>query len=214
VPRAPFHHFDLRGQLDVGETVTGYLDARGLVFGDAVGGDEGARALWGLYGTYDYWDSQAVRASAIGVGPGAAVHVPIGERGFFDATGVLAVVPWGAAGGTGDIEYQRDYHHGPGASGLVELRLGKSGLGTVRVSGRAIEVLGDLVGDANETVVVTSAGVMAALSNHHALGIDVVYSARNADFEDAAMTATDQAAQIRIMYAVTSGADFGGPARR
>lgn len=215
VPKAPFHHFELRGQLDAGGAApTGYLDARGLVVGDAVGGAEGPRALWGLYATYDYWDAQAVRSSAIGVGAGATLHVPVGDDSFVDATGVLAVVPWGAAGGTGDVEHQRDYQHGPGATQQVELRFGKRGVGAVRLSGRAIEVYGDLIGDGNEAVLVTSGGVMAALSDHHAIGVDVVYSAHHASVTDAAMSAFDQAAQVRVMYAITSGDDFGADVGR
>lgn len=211
VPRAPFHHFDLRGQLDVGaDGATGYLDIRGLLVGDAAGSPR-RRALWGIYGTYDYWDAQAVRASAFGVGPGIAAHATLGERGFVEATGVLALVPWGAGGGTGDVEYVRDYRHGPGAAQHVELKLGRTGLGVARLAARAIEIEGDLVGDANEVVVVTSGGVMAALAANHALGAEVVYSARSTRFADAAMNALDQAAQVRVMYAVTSDRAFGGP---
>ena len=155
-----------------------------------------------------------MRSSAIGVGAGATLHVPVGDDSFVDATGVLAVVPWGAAGGTGDVEHQRDYQHGPGATQQVELRFGKRGVGAVRLSGRAIEVYGDLIGDGNEAVLVTSGGVMAALSDHHAIGVDVVYSAHHASVTDAAMSAFDQAAQVRVMYAITSGDDFGADVGR
>ncbi len=210
VPRVPFHHFDLRGQLNAGtDGATGYLDVRGMMLGTTAGADR-RRALWGVFGTYSYWDAEGVRAGAIGVGPGIVLHQAIGARSFLDASAVVALVPWGAAGGTGDVEGRRDYHHGPGGSEILEVKLGRRGLGVVRLSARAIEINGRLRGDASENVIVTSAGVMAALAEHHAVGFDIVYSARHANFEDAAMTATDQAAQVRVMYAVTSDSSFGG----
>lgn len=211
VPRVPFHHFDLRGQLNAGtEAVTGYVDVRGMLFGTATG-DETRRALWGAFGTYSYWDAEGVRASAIGFGPGIAMHQRIGERGFLDASGVLVLIPWGAAGGTGDVEGMRDFEHGPGGGEALEVKLGRRGLGVLRASARAIAINGQFIGDSKEAVVVTSVGGMAAIAEHHALGVDVVYSARNSDFEEAAMDAFEQSAQVRVMYAVTSDSSFGGP---
>jgi hypothetical protein len=210
VPRMPFHHFDLRGQLNAStEHVTGYLDIRGMLFGTATG-DEAQRAIWGAFGSYSYWDAEGVRASAIGFGPGVAAHQQLGERGFLDASALIALVPWGAAGGTGDVEGMRDFEHGPGGSGVIEAKLGRRGLGVIRASGRVIGIDGSLIGDSRETVVVSSIGAMAALAQHHALGVDVVYSARNTSVEDAATSAFDQHAQVRVMYAVTSDSSFGG----
>jgi hypothetical protein len=214
VPRVPFHHFDLRGQLNANaDVVTGYLDIRGMLFGTATG-EERQRALWGAFATYDYWDAEGVRASAIGFGPGMAAHRAIGDRGFLDGSAVLALVPWGAAGGTSDTVGMRDYEFGPGGHGILEVKLGRTGLGMLRASARAIGINGRIIGDAKETVVVTSFGGMAALSTHHAIGVDVVYSAHHAAFTDAAMNALDQAAQVRVMYAVTSDDTFGGATGR
>ncbi|HUQ01871.1 MAG TPA: DUF3943 domain-containing protein [Kofleriaceae bacterium] len=210
-PRVPFHHFDLRGQLNAStEHVTGYLDIRGMLFGTATG-EADQRAIWGAFGSYSYWDAEGVRAGAIGFGPGVAVHQQLGERGFLDGSALVALVPWGAAGGTGDVEGMRDYEHGPGGAGVLEAKLGRRGLGMIRASGRAIAINGALVGDTRETVVVSSIGAMAAVAEHHALGVDVVYSARHANFTDATASALDQRAQVRVMYAVMSDDRFGGP---
>lgn len=211
VPRVPFDHFDLRVQLDVStDRIAGYVDLRGLILGRAFGQPR-MRALAGMYGTYDYSNPDHARAGAIGVGPGIAMHAGLGERGFAEAVAVATLVPFGAAGGAGDGEGpQRDYHHGPGLGQFVELELGVRGLGLFRINARAIEIDGTLIGDATEAVVVTTAGLMVAIAPHHAIGADVVYSARSANFNDATMTAFEQAAQIRLTYAITSDSAFGG----
>ena len=215
VPRKPFHHFNLRGELDVGAELTGTFDIRGMIVGRATGAAE-RRTLYGLYGTYDYWDTEGVRAGAFAVGPGVAYHRALGGRDFLEVTAVAALIPLGAAGGRSDILDARDYHYGPGGHELLDLTVGRTGVGAVRLSGRAIQIYGKLTDDneGNEAVVMTSLSVTRALSTHHALGVDVTYSARSASFEDAANNALDQAAQIRVMYAVTSDSDFAGPDSR
>ena len=191
------------------------FDIRGMIVGTATGTPD-RRTLWGLYGTYDYWDTEGVRAGAFGVGPGLAYHRSLGGRDFLEATAVVALIPLGAAGGHSDVLDARDYHYGPGGHELIDVQVGRTGLGRVRLSARAIEIYGQFVdgNEGNEAVVMTSLGVMGALSDHHALGLDVTYSARAASFGDAAMNALDQAAQIRVMYAVTSDRDFAGPSSR
>jgi hypothetical protein len=203
--------FDLRVQLDASsDEIAGYVDLRGLVVGRAIR-QPPVRALWGLYGTCDYWNPDHARAGAIGLGPGIAVHAALGRRGFAEAVVVGTLVLYGAAGGAGDGGGpQRDYHHGPGLGQFVELKAGLRDIGIVRLNARAIEIDGTLIGDANEAVVVTTAGAMVQLAPHHAIGAELVYAARSAKFGDAQMTAFDQSAQLRVMYAITSDGAFGG----
>lgn len=208
-PTVPFDHFDLRVNIDAStEQVTGYLDVRGMIVGTSIGADR-RRALWGLYGMYDYWDADRVRSGAIAFGPGIAAHADLGDRSFVEAAAVVGIVPWGAAGGTGDIEGTRDYHHAPGASEVIELKVGTRGLGVFRLSMRAIQIAGALTDGANETVVLSSAGAMLAIARHHALGVELNYSARYASLTDAP-DPFDQSAQLRIIYAITSDSMFGG----
>ena len=211
VPRVPFDHFDLRVQLDSSrDEIAGYIDLRGLVVGRVIG-EPRLRALWGLYGTYDYWNPDYARAGAIGIGPGIAAHVALGKRGFAEAVGVATLVPWGAAGGAGDGGGpQRDYHHGPGLGQFAELKLGIRDLGLVRLNARAIEIDGTLIGDANEAVLLTSISTIVQFARHHTIGAELVYAARSGRFEAIQMTAFDQSAQLRLIYAVTSDGAFGG----
>lgn len=210
-PKRPFDHFVLDFSMQAStKDLRGSLDLRGLLAGRAIG-DERRRALWGLFGGYDYLDPAGPRASVVGFGPGITSHVALGDRGFVTATAVASVVPWGAAGGHGDGEGpQRDYHHGPGATGLVELAVGRRGLGSVKLGARALQIYGGLVGDATETVVVTTATGMLGLGRHHAIGVEGTYGARSADFEGAAMDPVEDSQQVRVFYTLTSDHGFGG----
>ena len=208
-PTVPFDHFDVHSQIDLGtDGFTGYLDVRGMLVGTGRG-DAGLRTLWGLYGTYAYWDADSVRAGAIGFGPGHATHVDLGPRTFLEASAVIAVVPWGAAGGTNDVEGIRDYARAPGATQIFNLQVGMRGFGVVRASTRAIQIVGNLVDEGNEAVVLTSAGAMVSIAKHHALGFELAYSARYASLTDAP-NPFDQSAQLRLVYAITSDDAFGG----
>ncbi len=208
-PTVPFDHFDVRSQIDLGlDGPTGYLDLRGILFGFGRG-DARLRTLWGLFGTYAYWDADSVRAGAIGFGPGHATHLALGDRTFLAASAVIAVVPWGAAGGSGDVEGMRDYAHAPGASEIFELKVGRRGFGVGRINVRAIQIAGNLVDEGNEAVLLTSIGGMFAIADHHALGFEFAYSARYASLTDAP-NPFDQSAQLRLTYAITSDSMFGG----
>ncbi len=210
-PTVPFDHFDIRSQIDIGrDGVTGYLDVRGMLVGTARGEGSG-RTLWGLFGTYAYWDADSVRAGAIGFGPGFATHIDLGRTTFLEASAVVAVVPWGAAGGTNDVEGIRDYAHAPGASEIFKLEIGRRGFGVARLSARAIQIAGNIVDEGNEAVVLSSAGAMFAIAEHHALGFEFAYSARYASLTDAP-NPFDQSAQLRLVYSVISDDKFGGGA--
>lgn len=208
-PSVPFDSFNVRSQIDLGaDGFTGYLDVRGMLIGLGRG-DKSLRTLWGLYGTYAYWDADSVRAGAIGFGPGHATHMDIGPESFLEASAVIAVVPWGAAGGINDVEGFRDYAHAPGASEFFELRIGTRGFMVAQVSGRAIQIAGNLIDEGNEAVLLSSAGAMFAILEHHALGFEVAYSARYASLTDAP-NPFDQSAQLRLVYAILSDSMFGG----
>ncbi len=211
VPRVPLDSFDLRAQFDAAtDELVGYIDVRGLVVG-RVFGPPRRRALWGLYGAYDYWNPVYARGSAVGVGPGITAHLALGPRGFVEAVAIATVVPMGAAGGAGDgAGPQHDYHRGPGLGQFVEVKLGKRDLGFLRLNARALEIDGTLIDDATEAVVLTTIAGTVELSPHHALGAEVVYAARSARFAGAQATAFDQAAQLRLTYTVISDGGFGG----
>ena len=206
-PRYPYDHFDLRAAVDFGgDHVVANVDVRGLLLADRFGGERFG-GLYGLYGTYDYTNQARVRMSAIGVGPGAASELAIGDRGFLRLTAAALIVPWGAGGGDNEEEMeQRDYHRGPGLAQIAEVELGRRGLGSLRATSRAFEIDGTLVDDSGTEIVTNhTAGGLLALARNHAIGIEGTLSTRRATFMGDRADLNDRTVEARVFYALTAG---------
>ena len=206
-PRYPYDHFDLRAGVDIGEDqVVANVDVRGLLIGDRFG-DEGFGGLYGLYGTYDYTNQDRVRVSAIGVGPGVATELAIGQRGFLRLTAAALAVPWGAAGGDNEEEMElRDYHRGPGLAQIGEAEIGRRGLGSVRLTSRVFEIDGTLVDDSGSEIVSNNTlGGMWSFARNHSIGVEGTLSTRRATFMADRPDINDRTVEARVFYALTAG---------
>jgi hypothetical protein len=167
----------------------------------------------GLFGAFDFDNQEYVRASALGAGPGATGEIQIGRYGYVEGTVAGYLVPWGAAGGHAEREmYGRDYHRGPGLAELVELKAGKRGLGSVRLTNRAYQIGARLTGDdTNELVVRSTLAAQVHLATFHAIGVEGTYGWRHATSSDELMerTLTDTSTEVRAFYAVTTDEILG-----
>ncbi|MGE0399378.1 MAG: DUF3943 domain-containing protein [Kofleriaceae bacterium] len=209
-PRRPLDHFELRGALDMnGDDLDGNLYTRGLALGRGFGDGGNIRGLGGLFAAYDFSNQERVRHSMLGVGPGITAELGFGDRGYLQGTATGYFVPWGAGGGlTEDERMDRDYHRGPGAAALGELRFGRRGTGELRVASRLYEIRGTLVDDdADERILTTTAGARVTLATHHAVGVEGTYGTRRATFSDG-VVAADRVAEGRLFYAVTTDGLF------
>jgi hypothetical protein len=209
-PERPLDHFEIRGALDVnGDDLDGELYTRGLALGRGFGNGGGIRGLGGLFAAYDFSNQERVRHSMLGVGPGVTAELGVGDRGYLQGTAAGYFVPWGAGGGlTEDERMDRDYHRGPGAAAIGELRFGRRGTGELRVASRLYEIRGTLVDDsADERILTTTAGARVSLAQHHAIGVEGSYGTRRATFTDG-MTETDRVAEGRVFYAITTDGLF------
>jgi hypothetical protein len=106
----------------------------GISLGDQPGG------LWGLFTSYDFIAPEVFRVQGWGLGPG----ISLAKRwGWFEqhATMVAEILPW-AGGGTTQALGVRDYHYGPGANAVVELRSHITDHWTIRLEGRQYWISG------------------------------------------------------------------------
>lgn len=213
-PRRPLDHFELRAALDAGpDEMDGNLFVRGMLLGKG-GWSPGVRGMAGLFGAYDFDNHEYVRASMLGVGPGATGEVAIGRYGYVEGTVAAYAVPFGAAGGLAEREGQgRDYHRGPGLAQVLELKAGKRGVGNVRLTNRGYQIAGELTGDvANEIVLRSTLAGQVHVATHHAIGVEGSYGWRRASSsEDVMQDAiyTDSAAEFRAYYLITTDEILG-----
>jgi hypothetical protein len=120
--RKPFDHFDFRFGTSFTESVepTASMLIRGLLVGDAIGSSSAPIGLWGLFTSYDVISVPVFKAAGFGVGPGVSLTRRWGSLELH-GTALLELLPW-AGGGSIEKLYERDYHYGPGAKGLLDLR--------------------------------------------------------------------------------------------
>ncbi|CAN5914505.1 hypothetical protein BH11MYX2_BH11MYX2_14830 [soil metagenome] len=212
-PEHPMDHFDLRMSLDVkNKDFDGSIYSRGLLWGRGFRSPHGTtRGLAGLFAAYDFNNQERVRHSIAAFGPGITTEIALGSNGgYLQGTIAGYLVPWGAAGGVGEIagEGFRDYHRGPGLAALAEAKIGKRRFGEVRVASRLYEIAGRLANDdADELVSTTSAGARLQLTSHQAIGVEGAFTIRKASYgTDFPMpiTGDDRVTQATIFYALTT----------
>lgn len=212
-PRTILDHFDLRIEAAVNRDVQhGALHLRGLIYGWTFGGPR-LRGIWGAWGTYDFDSADRLSVSTLGLGVGTTLHAPFGSRGFFQATAVASVIPYGSAGGDLRTGTLRDYHRGPGASELIEAKVGHLGTGLARLSVAGYQIDGAPFGEGSELIVQLRLGALVAITGPHALGVDAGFTVRRGSFVDpSAEDVLDRLATFRVFYALISDRDFGGGA--
>lgn len=209
-PKHPLDHFEIRGSLDMNaDDVDAEIYTRGLALGRGFGNDTNIRGLGGLFTAYEFSNQELIRHSIVGLGPGATAELTFEHTTYLQGTLAGYVVPWGAAGGVSEEEQMsRDYHRGPGLAALAELRLGRRGLGEIRVTSRFYEIRATLTKDvADERVSMTTVGARLSVTRHHAIGVEGDYSTRRANYSDGP-TATDRVAEGRVFYALTTDGSF------
>ena len=214
-PRRPLDHFELYAALNAGsDNIEGDLNVRGVLLGGGVWRDD-IRAMYGLFGAYDWNNNDYVRASVLGVGPGATAELEIGQHGYLGGTLAAYAVPYGAAGGVREVEGDmRDSHDGPGMAQLAELKFGQRGLYGVKLTTRAYEIAGRLVGDkANEYVIQTTLGTRVHVQRNHAIGVEATHTSERASVAtlpaNVMETDPNRTTDFRVVYAITTDEILG-----
>jgi hypothetical protein len=212
-PRRPLDHFELHSALNAStDEVEADLYVRGMLLGTGLHGTT-LRGMGGLFGGYDYNNNDYTRASMLGVGPGATGELELSDRDYIGGTLAAYLVPYGSAGGVHEYEGpMRENHDGPGMAQLGELKVGRRGLYQLKLTSRAYQIEGRLVGDkANEYVVMTTAGARLNLAAHHAIAVETTYGWRRASFAEGegTMAEPDRTMDVRAFYAITTDEILG-----
>lgn len=203
-PTKPMDHFDMVADLSIAERrVIGTLFIRGLLYGRSFGGDR-LRGLWGLFGSYDYFSPSNVRVAAVGAGPGVSMQLRLGRKSFLQGSYLLSAIPVAAAGVT-SLVGERDYHFGPGASQVTELRLGRADTGMLTLTNRSFGVF-DTSTDTIEVITFGSLSGQFKVWRRHGLGFELIASTRR-DSSDKKFL--DTGGQVRVFYTLLSDPSFG-----
>ena len=181
--RKPFDHFDLRAGLSLTSKTAqpaASLLVRGTVVGDTIESDERSLGLWGLFASYDVIDESVFKAAGFGLGPGVTL---VGRWGSFElqGTALAEVLPW-AGGGSINKLFDRDYHYGPGAEGLLDFRSLFGNRVIFDLSAREYFISGAYATGASEDVTWARAALITRIFGPHALSISADWAVRHARY--------------------------------
>ena len=88
-------HFEFLAEGDVSpDDAFLSIHTRGLLWGRNV--EVGpAQMVGGVFGGYDFESPEHIRVGAASLGLGGTFHLPLGDRDFFQGTGVVSFIPFG-----------------------------------------------------------------------------------------------------------------------
>jgi hypothetical protein len=180
--RQPFDHFEFQGSVAFTheEKQTASLLMRGLLVGETVGPATDWGGLWGLFASYDVISIPVFSASGFGIGPGASL---MKRWGWFELHGsaLAELLPW-ASGGTQETLFARDYHVGPGALALLELRGFFGDRATLDLQAREYWISGAYATGEWEDITWSRTALTVRLLGPHAASASVDWTRRHASY--------------------------------
>ena len=180
--KQPFDHFELLGSVAFTSSVqqTASLLMQGLLVGESIGPATDWGGLWGLFASYDVISVPVFSASGFGLGPGVSLMKrwrPFELRG----TALAEFLPW-AAGGAQQQLFVRDYHFGPGAQGVLQLRGSFGDRATLDLQTRGYWISGAYAKGQSEDIIWSRAALTVRLHGPHGATATVEWSRRHGSY--------------------------------
>jgi hypothetical protein len=180
---------------------------RGLLFGNKYELGDDYRGVWGFYGSYDYMSPEVFRVSNTAASIGSTAQWWLTKKVALQGT-ALAGVGLGAAGNTADAG-DRHYRYGTTPQGLLALRLilGERMMLDSTVRQYYVSSLGASE-PGSDNITRLDVGVTVRVYGHHALGLQYVWSRRDALYPGAAER-HQSVGTIGIAYNLIGDSHFG-----
>jgi hypothetical protein len=200
-----FHfEFTTRGRRDPFDNVM----IRGLLLGTDYDAGDSYSGIWGLYGGYDYISPDIFRVSSTSVSLGTTYQWKLLPAIAVQGS-TLGGVGYAASGNVTQVG-ERDYHFGVAPQGLLALRLILADRAMLDLTGRAYYlsgVGGDDPGGA-ETIYRLNSGFTVRILGHHAIGIQLIASDRDAEYPDRADSHQTEVT-VSLVYTWLGDVGFG-----
>jgi hypothetical protein len=205
--RRPFDYFHFQA---VGSTANGVESVltRGLLLGTRYQVGKRHHGIWGLYGTFDYFQPQLFRVSSTGLSLGTTAQWRLSDALVLQST-ALAGVGFAAARTRLATAQGRDYHYGVGPQGLLALRLIVGDRAALSVSARDYFVT-ELGGDHDGQENIARADVSFTVRVHrgHAMSLRYLWTRRDVLSPDLGDSNQSQGL-VGIFYTYLWGENFG-----
>jgi hypothetical protein len=197
----PYEWFSLHAR--IGFQGNGFPDKEVICEGIFLG-KRNKNGLAGLFGVFDYMDSQATQGvAAMGFGPGFMKNVEFDSDYYLKSTGVLSLIVGGATPSIYSpkarfgTKIDMPYYFGPGLLGRLKFEFGKKGLGNInaRVSQYWVH---SIYTDINEFQNILSLGVSFDIAKKSQIGFVYDHNWRHASLKDVRVNENNHA--LRALY--------------
>ena len=182
---------------------------RGMLIGEEYAAGDSYRAIWGLYGSYDYMSPEVFSVSSTALSLGTTGQYWIANHVALQGT-ILAGVGWTAVGTIADAQTDRDFHYGVSPQGLAAFRLIFGDRVMLDMAGREYYVggLASHDGSRAENILRGQVSLTVRVYGHHALGVQFVTSVRNSNFLEVA-GGFEEIGALSLFYTYISDTSFG-----
>ena len=201
-----YFNFQFTGAANGSNAVESIL-TRGLLFGRKYEAGDDYRGVWGLYGSYDYISPKIYRVSSTAGSVGTTAQWWLSKKTALQGTALVGV-GFGAAGAT-RATGERDYHYGATPQGLLARRLILSDRVMLETTTREYFVsrLGATEAG-SENITRVDAGVTVRVYEHHSLGVQYIFSRREARYPGMAVR-NQSVGSVGIAYTLMGDPHFG-----
>jgi len=203
----PFDYFSLQA---TASTANGFenLMTRGLLVGKDYGIGDAYRGIWGLYGSYDYFNPQTFRVASTALSLGTT-----GQYWLDKSIAVQGTVLGGfgyAAVGTTDSTVDADYHYGLAPQALVQLRVIFGERASFDVTGREYFVSRVAAADrgGHDNILRLDASLTMRVYREHGVAIKYLANRRDAFYPDVGNSSQTRQT-IGIFYVLLGHDRFG-----
>jgi hypothetical protein len=181
---------------------------RGFLLGKDYDAGDSYRGIWGLYGGYDYISPHVFRISSTSASLGTTFQWWLARAVALQGS-ALGGVGYAAAGNVRQVGL-RDYHYGVAPQGLLALRLILYERAMLDLTGRAyyLSGLGGSDPGGTETIDRLNAGLTVRVYKNHALGIQYIWSIRDARYPDRP-DSHQKTGTISLVYTLIGDSRFG-----
>jgi hypothetical protein len=181
---------------------------RGFLLGKNHEAGDSYRAIWGLYGGYDYISPHIFRVSSTSVSYGTTFQWWLSRAVALQGS-ALGGIGFAAAGNVTQTG-ERDYHYGFAPQGLVALRFIFGDRAMFDLTERAYYLTGKGGEDpkGREAIDRLNTGFSVRLIGRHALGIQYIASIRDAKYPDRA-NSHQSTGTVSLVYTLLGNTQFG-----
>jgi hypothetical protein len=204
----PFDYFTFQA---TASSANGFENAmtRGLLAGRDLDPTPSSRAVWGLFGSYDYVAPQTYRVSSTGLSLGAVAQWRASEK--VNVLGSLLLGAGYTAVGTIGGASQTDYHYGLAPQALAQLRVVYGSRLAFDITGREWYVSRVLAAQrgGHDNIARLDAALTWRVYGRHGISLKYLGNRRDANYPDLGGTITQKRETLGVFYTLLGHDRFG-----